>query len=202
MVSWLSQNYRTANPAREPPVIWPRHLFSLSPSHRAPRAFFFFLPSLPATQRGLCGGDPWSHFIIVGFIYECCRYYLCNLFIIRECRSITRANASMQISARKFAVLRFEGYMLCCLQSRNTVFQWQRVDKISARKRGFKKVLRRISYGAGRGLLCKMPARPYWFLSARPNYAQLFLECIMFTLKRSLETAFFAMSTLVFIFFM
>ena len=33
-----------------------RPLFSLPPSHRAPRALFFFLPSLPTTQRGLCGG--------------------------------------------------------------------------------------------------------------------------------------------------
>ena len=33
-----------------------RPLFSLSPSHRALRAFFFFLPSLPTTQKGLCGG--------------------------------------------------------------------------------------------------------------------------------------------------
>ena len=30
-----------------------RPLFSLSPSHRAPRAFFFFLPILPTTQKGL-----------------------------------------------------------------------------------------------------------------------------------------------------
>ena len=29
----------------------------LSPSHRAPCAFFFFLPSLPTTQGGLCGGE-------------------------------------------------------------------------------------------------------------------------------------------------
>ena len=34
-----------------------RPLFSPFPSHRAPRAFFFFLPSLPATQRDLCGGE-------------------------------------------------------------------------------------------------------------------------------------------------
>ena len=33
-----------------------RPLFSLSPSHRAPRALFFFLPVPPSTQRGLCGG--------------------------------------------------------------------------------------------------------------------------------------------------
>ena len=32
-----------------------RPLFFLSPFHRAPRAFFFFLPSLPTTQKGLCG---------------------------------------------------------------------------------------------------------------------------------------------------
>ena len=94
------------------------------PFHRAPRASFFFLPSLPVTQRGLCGGERalWSRFIIVGIIYHCCRYYLCNLFIMQGCRCITRANASMQISARKFAVLRFEGYMLCCLQSEISFF--------------------------------------------------------------------------------
>ena len=28
-----------------------------SPSHRAPRAVFFFLPSFPTTQSGLCAGD-------------------------------------------------------------------------------------------------------------------------------------------------
>ena len=33
-----------------------RPLFSFSPSHRAPRALFFFLPSPPSTQRGLSGG--------------------------------------------------------------------------------------------------------------------------------------------------
>ena len=31
-------------------------LLSLSSSHRAPRALFFSLPSLPTTQRGLYGG--------------------------------------------------------------------------------------------------------------------------------------------------
>ena len=30
---------------------------SLSPSHRAPRALSFFLPNLPTTHRGLCGGE-------------------------------------------------------------------------------------------------------------------------------------------------
>ena len=35
-----------------------------------------------------------------------------------------------------------------------------------------KNVPRRIPYGAGRGLLCKMPTHPR-FLSARPNYAEL-----------------------------
>ena len=34
-----------------------RTLFSHSPSHRAPLAFFFFLPSLPMTQRGLYEGE-------------------------------------------------------------------------------------------------------------------------------------------------
>ena len=32
-------------------------VFSLPPSHRAPRAFLFFLPSPPTTQRGLYGGE-------------------------------------------------------------------------------------------------------------------------------------------------
>ena len=32
-------------------------LFFHSPSHRAPRAVFFFLLSFPTTQRGLCAGD-------------------------------------------------------------------------------------------------------------------------------------------------
>ena len=58
IVAWLSQNHRTTNPAREPHIIWQRPLFSFFPFHRAPRPFFFFLPSLLATQRGLCGG--WS----------------------------------------------------------------------------------------------------------------------------------------------
>ena len=34
-----------------------RPLFSLPPSHRSPRTLFFFLTSLPTTQRGLCGGE-------------------------------------------------------------------------------------------------------------------------------------------------
>ena len=34
--------------------------FSLFPSYRALRALFFFLPSLPATPRGLCGGESSS----------------------------------------------------------------------------------------------------------------------------------------------
>ena len=39
-------------------------LFALSPSLRAPRALFFLLPSLPTTQRGLCGGERLtSHYI-------------------------------------------------------------------------------------------------------------------------------------------
>ena len=32
-------------------------VLSLSPSHRAPRALFFFLLSLSTTLRGLCGGE-------------------------------------------------------------------------------------------------------------------------------------------------
>ena len=31
------------------------------------------------TKRPLWWRELWSHFIIVGFIYHCCRYYLCNL---------------------------------------------------------------------------------------------------------------------------
>ena len=34
-----------------------RPLFSLPPSHRPPRTLFFFLTSLPTTQRALCGGE-------------------------------------------------------------------------------------------------------------------------------------------------
>ena len=41
--------------------IWQRPLFCLSPSHRAPRAFFFFLPSLPMTQRVLCRRETGSY---------------------------------------------------------------------------------------------------------------------------------------------
>ena len=40
IVGWFSQNHRTANPAREPQIIWQRTLFSFSLSHRAPRAVF------------------------------------------------------------------------------------------------------------------------------------------------------------------
>ena len=39
-----------------------RPLFFLSPSHRAPRAFFFFLPSLTTTQGGLCEGDSYCFY--------------------------------------------------------------------------------------------------------------------------------------------
>ena len=44
IVGWFSQNHRTTNKAREPHIIWQRPLFSLPPSHRAPRASFFLLP--------------------------------------------------------------------------------------------------------------------------------------------------------------
>ena len=47
-----SQNHRT-----QPHTIWQSPLFSLPPSHRAQRASFLFLPSLPTTQRGPCGGE-------------------------------------------------------------------------------------------------------------------------------------------------
>ena len=145
-----------------------------------PASFLLFSPQPPCnTKRPLWGRALWSRFIIVGIIYHCCRYYLCNLFIMQGCRCITSGNASMQISARKFAVLRF----------RNIVFLWQRVDKFRH---------------ANEVCYVRCPRSPR-SLSARPNYAELFLECTMFTLKRSLETAFFAMSicfTLVFIFFL
>jgi len=35
----------------------PEPLFSLSPTHHAPRALVFFLPSLLTTQTGLCGEE-------------------------------------------------------------------------------------------------------------------------------------------------
>ena len=38
--------------------------------HRAPRALFFFLPSLPTTQRGLCGGESAPFEI---WIWWCCK---------------------------------------------------------------------------------------------------------------------------------
>ena len=47
-----SQNHRTATPH----YMAESSLLS-SPSHRAPRASFLFLPSLPTTQRGPCGGE-------------------------------------------------------------------------------------------------------------------------------------------------
>ena len=45
------------NITRKRVVIWQRSLFFLSPSHRTPRALFFFLPSPPTTQRDLRGGE-------------------------------------------------------------------------------------------------------------------------------------------------
>ena len=59
IVGWFSQNNRNPNPASEPHVIWQRPLFSLSPSHPAPRALFSFSPASPhhkkasAEERGL-----------------------------------------------------------------------------------------------------------------------------------------------------
>ena len=38
---------------------WREPLFSLPTSNGSPRALFFFLPSLPTTQRGLCGEESW-----------------------------------------------------------------------------------------------------------------------------------------------
>ena len=94
------------------------------PFPSCPASFLLFSPQPPCnTKRPLWRRELWSqYFIIVGIIYHCCRYYLCNLFIMQGCRCITSGNASMQISARKFAVLRFEGYMLCCLQSEISFF--------------------------------------------------------------------------------
>ena len=57
IVGSFSQNHRAANPARGPHIISQSPLFSLPSSHRASRASFFFLPSLPTTQRGLYGGE-------------------------------------------------------------------------------------------------------------------------------------------------
>ena len=37
--------------------------FSLSPSHHAPSALFFFLPGLPTTQRGLCRGKRFTNIV-------------------------------------------------------------------------------------------------------------------------------------------
>ena len=93
------------------------------PFPSCPTRFLLLSPQPPCdTKRPLWWRELWSHFIIVGIIYHCCRYYLCNLFIMQGYRCITSGNASMQISARKFAVLRFEGYMLCCLQSEISFF--------------------------------------------------------------------------------
>ena len=64
IVGWLSQNHRTANPAREPHIISQRPLLSLPPSHRASSASFFVLPSLPTTQRGLFGAESASPVIL------------------------------------------------------------------------------------------------------------------------------------------
>ena len=55
------------------------------PSHRAPRTLFFFLPSHPTTQRGLCGGE--SHCLFKALIKrkivtsrECCtRRFVCEI---------------------------------------------------------------------------------------------------------------------------
>ena len=44
-------------------------LFSHSPSHRAPRAVFFFLPSFPTTQRDLYAGD-WEELGCISGISE------------------------------------------------------------------------------------------------------------------------------------
>ena len=98
IVAWLSQNHRQAtNPAREPHIIWqrPSSLFSL---FIVPRALSSSFSQPPCdTKRPLWWRELWSHFIIVGIIYHCCRYCLCNLFIMQGCRCITRGNASMQI---------------------------------------------------------------------------------------------------------
>ena len=45
MVGWFSQNHRTANPAREPHIIWQRGLSSLFPFPIVPRALSFSFSS-------------------------------------------------------------------------------------------------------------------------------------------------------------
>ena len=55
-----------------------RQIF-LSPSHRAPRALFFFLPSPPTTQRGLCGGE--SHCKKRSYSILVTRTLVCHLHI-------------------------------------------------------------------------------------------------------------------------
>ena len=52
-----NEKIESAQGAREEGKGGKRPLFSLYPFHRAPRAFFFFLPSLPTTQKGLCGRE-------------------------------------------------------------------------------------------------------------------------------------------------
>ena len=53
--------------------------FSLSPSHHAPSALFFFLPGLPTTQRGLCRGKRFTSIVE--------RWLSISLFSISELQS-------------------------------------------------------------------------------------------------------------------
>ena len=113
------------------------------PFPSCPARFLLFSPQPPCnTKRPLWWRELWSHFIIAGIIYHCCHYYLCNLFIMQGCRCITRANANI---GKKICSATFQRVDVMLPTVRNTAFYWQRVDKISARKRG---------------LLCKMPALP------------------------------------------
>ena len=64
-----------------------RPLFSLSPSHRALRAFFFFLPSLPTTQKGLCGGES-------------------RAITVKRLVCITREHFSLKISSKCYSILK------------------------------------------------------------------------------------------------
>ena len=58
IVASYNENHRTANPAREPHVIWQRPRFLSFPFPSCPaRLLFFFSPAIPTTQKRLCGGE-------------------------------------------------------------------------------------------------------------------------------------------------
>ena len=71
-------------------VIWQIPLFFRSPSHRTPRALFFFLPSPPTAQRGLCGGENHCfkkrYYSILGSNHFTMRLTANNLIIYFEAR--------------------------------------------------------------------------------------------------------------------